>query len=55
MGTDYDVFEPEPKPATKAKAEPGDVPPNGLTPEEFAAVRRDIRRMWRPEPEETRG
>ena len=62
MGTEYDVFDvepkPEPKPAAKAKAAPAPEPAeenrNGLTPEEFAAVRRDIRRMWSPEPEETR-
>ena len=62
MGTDkpYDVFDVEPKPDEKPKAkaapapEPAEENRNGLTPEEFAAVRRDIRRMWSPEPEETR-
>jgi hypothetical protein len=46
------------KPAPKAKAAeeapPAEVPPNGLTREEFEKVRRDIFRMWNPEPEETR-
>ena len=65
MGTEHDVFEPEPKPEvkpdTKAKAKPEAVkpeaeeaPPNGLTREEFAKVRHDIFRMWHGEPEETR-
>ena len=47
-----------PKPAPEAKPEPQqkakDIPPKGMTDEEFAALRHDIRRMWAPEPEETR-
>lgn len=57
MSEDYDVFEVEAKPApkAKAKAEPKDESqPENMTPEEFAALRRDVRRMWSPEPEETR-
>lgn len=56
MTDDYDVFEPAEKPAPQVKAEPkpeNDKPVN-MTEEEFAAVRRDVRRMWTPEPEETR-
>lgn len=57
MSEDYDVFEVEakPEPKAKAKAEPKDESqPENMTPEEFAALRRDVRRMWSPEPEETR-
>lgn len=46
---------PAPKPEPEAKAEPEpEAPPNDLTPEEFEKVRRDVHRMWNPEPEETR-
>ena len=46
----------EEKPAPKAKAKDDDEPkrPENLTKEELEKVRRDIRRMWHPEPEETR-
>jgi hypothetical protein len=62
MSTDsHDVFEPEPKPAakTEVKAEPKPkaddaVRPANLTEAELAGLRKDIRRMWSPEPEETR-
>ena len=58
MSEEYDVFEvgekpakPAPKPKAEAKDESQ---PENMTPEDFAALRRDIRRMWSPEPEETR-
>ena len=59
MSDEYDVFAVEEKPAPKpkAKAEPvaeDPIRPANLTEEQLAAVRRDIRRMWHPEPEETR-
>lgn len=57
MSEECGVFEVEPKPAPKpeVKAEPKDEDqPANMTPEAFAALRRDIRRMWNPEPEETR-
>lgn len=59
MDEDYDVFEPAPKPAPKAKPEPKPEPrdesqPANMTPEAFAELRKDLFRMWNPEPEETR-
>ena len=58
--TDKQDEKPAEKPEPKAKADEvkadDDEPirPENLTKEELAAVRRDIRRMWHPEPEETR-
>lgn len=65
MSDGYDVFE-KPKPAPKAKVQPKpepepevkdeaeEAPPEGMTREEVEKLRRDIFRMWHPEPEETR-
>jgi hypothetical protein len=62
MSDEYDVFAVEKKPAPKVQPKPApepepapeEAPPNGLTKEEFEKVRRDIFRMWNPEPEEIR-
>lgn len=55
MGDEFKTAEPEAPTTKAAKAEPKDEDqPANMTPEAFAALRRDIRRMWNPEPEETR-
>lgn len=60
MSEEFDVFEveekpakPAPKPKPEVKDDEAKLPEN-LTPERLAEIRRDIRRMWNPEPEETR-
>lgn len=47
----------EPKdgaPVSERDAAASDAATSGMSKEDFAALRHDIRRMWSPEPEETR-